>query len=176
MRMKLIVSLSILLVLGGSCGVKHNEHAHSHSPYSGEEKRAVKALSDEDIRNYLEGNGVGFAKAAELNGVPGPKHILENEAKLDLSPEQKKAVQNSFERMKAQAVDLGRQIVEHEKHLESLFRQAEITNDALQAKTRQIAELQGSLRYVHLQAHLEMKNILSPQQVETYNRLRGYTN
>jgi Spy/CpxP family protein refolding chaperone len=78
--------------------------------------------------------------------------------------------------MKEQAVDLGRQIIENEKELESLFRQAEITSDAVQAQTRKIAELQGNLRNAHLEAHLEMKKILSPQQVENYNRLRGYTN
>ncbi len=174
--MKIIVLLSALLVFGGSCSVNHNEHAHSQSPYSGEEKRDIKALSDGDIKNYLEGNGMGFAKAAELNGVPGPKHILENESKLDLSPEQKQAIQNAFEKMKEQAVDLGRQIVENEKQLESLFRQTEIASDAVQAQTRKIAELQGSLRAAHLEAHLEMKKILSPPQVEKYNRLRGYTN
>ena len=174
--MRIIILLSALLVFGGSCGVSHNEHAHSQSPYKGEEKRDIKALTDDDIKNYLEGNGMGFAKAAELNGVPGPKHILENEAKLDLSAEQREAIQNSFEKMKAQAIELGRQIVESEKELESSFRQTEITSDAVQAKTRKIAELQGNLRNAHLQAHLEMKKILSPQQVEKYNRLRGYTN
>ena len=172
--MRVIVLLSALLVLGGSCGVNHNEHAHS--PYAGGEKRDIKALSGDDIKNYLEGNGMGFAKAAELNGVPGPKHILENESKLDLSPEQRKAIQNSFEKMKEQAVNLGRQIVENEKELENLFRQTEITSDAVQAQTRKIAELQGNLRNAHLEAHLEMKKILSPPQVEKYNRLRGYTN
>lgn len=174
--MRIIILLSALLVFAGSCSVNNNEHAHSQSPYTGEEKREIKALSDGDIKNYLEGNGMGFAKAAELNGVPGPKHILENESKLDLSPEQKQAIQNSFEKMKEQAVNLGRQIVENEKQLESLFRQTEITSDAVQAQTRKIAELQGNLRNAHLEAHLEMKKILSPQQVEKYNRLRGYTN
>ena len=174
--MRVIVLLSALVVFGGSCGVNHNEHAHSQSPYTGEEKRDVKALSGDDIKNYLEGNGMGFAKAAELNGVPGPKHILENESKLDLSSEQREAIQNAFERMKEQAVDLGRQIVENEKELESFFRQTEITSDAVRAQTRKIAELQGNLRAAHLEAHLEMKKILSPQQVEKYNRLRGYTN
>lgn len=174
--MKVIILLLAILVFGGSCSVNQNEHAHSSSPYIGEQKRDVKALSETDIKNYLEGNGMGFAKAAELNGVPGPKHILENEAKLDLSPEQREAIRNSFEKMKEQAINLGRQIVENEKHLEGVFRQTEITEGAVEAQTRKIAELQGNLRNVHLQAHLEMKKILSPPQVEKYNRLRGYTN
>jgi Spy/CpxP family protein refolding chaperone len=165
-------------VLLASCGTKQGEHAHhkQESPYKGEQNRAVKALSDEDIRNYLEGNGMGFGKAAELNGYPGPKHILENESQLGLSAEQKKAVQDSFDRMKQKAVELGKQIVENEKQLEALFQSSEITGEALQAQTRKIAELQGELRNAHLAAHLEMKRVLSPEQVEKYNRLRGYKN
>jgi hypothetical protein len=30
------------------------------------------------------------------------------------------------------------------------------------------------LRYVHLVTHLETSSILTPQQIEKYNRLRGY--
>jgi hypothetical protein len=42
-----------------------------HSPYAGQEKREIKALSAEDIEGYLTGQGMGFAKAAELNHYPG---------------------------------------------------------------------------------------------------------
>lgn len=176
MKISAAITFLLILVLGGSCGANQSEHAHLQSPYAGQEKRAIKALSDEEIKNYLEGNGMGFAKAAELNGFPGPKHILENESKLDLSSEQKRAVQESFEKMKARAIDLGKRIVENEKELDRLFGQSEITGDVVQAKTREIAGLQGDLRNAHLQAHLEMKKILSPRQVEKYKRLRGYTN
>lgn len=173
----LLLAAPVLLV---SCGVKQSgggEHAHHQpSPYSGEEKRAVKALSDADVKNYLEGAGMGLAKAAELNGFPGPMHVLENEADLGLSPEQKKAVQESFDRMKSRAKELGARIVEGEKELDALFGKAEITDEILQSKTRRIAEMQGELRALHLGAHLEMKKLLSPEQVETYNRLRGYKN
>lgn len=178
MKLKAFALIFVLPVFFVSCGGAHDEHAHhtQNSPYSGEEKRAIKAISDDDIKNYLEGNGMGFAKAAELNGFPGPKHILENESNLGLSAEQKKAVQDSFDKMQRQAIELGGQIVENEKQLDALFGKSEITNETLQTETRKIAELQGSLRNVHLQAHLEMKKILSPEQVEKYNRLRGYKN
>lgn len=178
MKLKTFALIFVLPVLLVSCGGAHDEHAQhtQNSPYSGEEKRAIKAISDDDVKNYLEGNGMGLAKAAELNGFPGPKHILENESNLDLSAEQKKAVRDSFDKMKSQAVELGKQIVESEKELDNLFGKSEITNEILQTKTREIGELQGNLRNVHLQAHLEMKKILSPEQVEKYNRLRGYKN
>ena len=179
MKLKTFALFFVLTVLLASCGEKHGggEHAqHSQSPYSGEEKRAIKAISDDDVKNYLEGKGMGLAKAAELNGYPGPMHVLENESGLDLSAEQKKAVQDSFDKMKMQAVELGKQIVENEKELDGLFGKSEITSEVVQTKTQKIAALQGDLRNIHLQAHLEMTKILSPEQVEKYNRLRGYKN
>ena len=40
------------------------------SPYAGEETRAIKALSAQEVESLLGGKGMGFAKAAELNGYP----------------------------------------------------------------------------------------------------------
>jgi hypothetical protein len=58
------------------------------SPYAGEEARAIKALSDQEIEAYLSGQGMGYAKAAELNSYPGPKHVLELARELGLTPAQ----------------------------------------------------------------------------------------
>ena len=41
-------------------------------PYAGQQTRAIKALSDDDIAALRAGEGMGMAKAAELNGYPGP--------------------------------------------------------------------------------------------------------
>ena len=38
----------------------------------------------------------------------------------------------------------------------------------------EIATLRGELRLAHLRAHLAMKTILTPEQIEAYDRLRGY--
>jgi hypothetical protein len=40
--------------------------------YAGQQARTTKALSDEDIAALSNGEGKGMAKAAELNGYPGP--------------------------------------------------------------------------------------------------------
>ena len=50
---------------------------HPLSPYAGQQTRAIKALSPEDLAGLLNGEGRGMAKAAELNGYPGPVHVLE---------------------------------------------------------------------------------------------------
>ena len=39
----------------------------------------------------------------------------------------------------------------------------------------EIATLRGQLRWAHLQAHLEVAAALAPQQIATYDRLRGYS-
>ena len=43
------------------------------APYAGEAGRDIKALSPQDVDAYLNGQGMGLAKAAELNGYAGPK-------------------------------------------------------------------------------------------------------
>ena len=176
MKLRKIIWITAFVSLSGACAVGNKEQSHQHSPYAEQAKRAIKSLSDADIAAYTNGEGMELAKIAELNGFPGPKHILENEAAMELSAEQKAEVQKSFQKMKEKAVELGKQIVEKEKELDQLFRQNKIDETILQEKTFGIAKLQGELRSAHLQAHLEMKKILSPAQVEKYNSLRGYQN
>ncbi|MCP4935580.1 MAG: hypothetical protein GY927_15590, partial [bacterium] len=58
------------------------------SKYAGQEKRMIKSLSADDIAELQKGAGWGLAKAAELNGVPGPAHLLELKHEIVLTPEQ----------------------------------------------------------------------------------------
>jgi hypothetical protein len=55
------------------------------SPYAGQQARTIKALSDEEIAALRNGEGLGMAKAAELNGYPGPLHVLALAAQLELT-------------------------------------------------------------------------------------------
>ncbi len=77
------------------------------SKYAGEESRKIKSLSDSDIDDLLNGRGWGLAKAAELNGVPGPKHLLEMSSEIDLSPEQISAINAVWADMNTKAKALG---------------------------------------------------------------------
>ena len=142
--------------------------------YAGEERREIKSLSTEEIEQLLQGQGMGLAKAAELNHYPGPRHVLELSGQMELTPEQSTATQAAFERMREEAVRLGRQIVERERALDAMFAKSEIDAGKLRAATSEIAQLQGSLRAAHLAAHLEMRRILSPAQIKKYDELRGY--
>ena len=53
------------------------QHKHDHGPYAGMQQRALKALSEDQIADLRAGKGMGLALAAELNGYPGPIHVLE---------------------------------------------------------------------------------------------------
>ncbi|MGD8983024.1 MAG: hypothetical protein PVH99_03030 [Desulfobacteraceae bacterium] len=145
-----------------------------HSPYAGQEKREIKALSQEDIEGYLTGQGMGFAKTAELNHYPGPKHVLELAGKLDLEKVQIDQTKEAYNRMHKDAVSLGTTIVEKEGFLDHLFASGRIDAEKLRKITLEIGTLQGELRAVHLRAHLEMRRILTPHQIQRYDELRGY--
>jgi hypothetical protein len=143
-------------------------------PYAGQQARPIKALSDDDLAALRKGEGMGMAKAAELNGYPGPKHVLDLGRQLQLTDAQRRDVQAIFERMSAAAKPLGGELIEQEQALDQLFAEGDITINRLAAATAAIAELQGRLRAVHLSAHLETRALLNLDQIARYQQLRGY--
>jgi Spy/CpxP family protein refolding chaperone len=83
-------------------------------------------------------------------------------------------VEQIFEAMRGNARDLGVEIVAAERELDVAFVSGTIDDDQLQRQTATIAELQGRLRATHLAAHLTTRDVLTPQQIERYDELRGY--
>ena len=142
-------------------------------PYAGQQARTIKSLSADDIAALIKGEGMGMAKAAELNGYPGPIHVLTLAQELKLTEVQLQQVQAIFDRMSTAAKLLGAELVERERVLDQLFAKGEITPERLGAETAAIAELQGRLRSVHLAAHLETRALLSADQITLYQQLRG---
>lgn len=139
--------------------------------YAGQQARAVKSLSAQEVGDLLAGRGMGLAKAAELNHYPGPMHALELRDALALTSDQTRTVEAIFARMRDAARPLGARIVEHEATLDRRFAVGRITPDELRAGS---AAMQGELRAVHLAAHLETRAALTPEQVARYDVLRGY--
>ena len=144
------------------------------SPYPGRQEREIKALSADRVQAYLEGRGMELALAAELNHYPGPLHALELSGPLKLTAAQKAQTEKARVRILGEAKRLGRLIVAKEEELNGLFVAEKIDEGGLRTLLREIARLQGELRIAHLQRHLEMKRILTPEQVKRYDELRGY--
>ena len=148
--------------------------AEQQSPYTGSVANEIKALSPTEVNDYLNGKGMGFAKAAELNHYPGPRHVLDLADQLVLSEDQAHRTQRLFDAMHMRAVDLGRRLVEQERRLDQLFVSGNVDPEALSAILLEIATLQAEIRYVHLSAHIKQTALLTSEQLRSYDRLRGY--
>jgi hypothetical protein len=146
----------------------------AQSPYLGMQTRSIKALSDQQIADLKAGRGMGLALPAELNGYPGPAHVLELSDQLGLSAEQKARVQSLFDSMKAEAVPLGENLLAQEAALDEQFSNRSISPESLKAATAAIGVTQGELRDTHLKYHLRTAQILSAEQMQHYSMLRGY--
>src|SRR5262245_43790913 len=120
--------------------------AFAQSPYVGMQTRSIKALSDQQIADLKAGRGMGLALPAELNGYPGPAHVLELSDQLGLSTEQKAHVQSLFDSMKAEAVPLGAKLLAQEAALDEQFTSRSVTPESLRAATAAIGVTQGELR------------------------------
>jgi hypothetical protein len=149
------------------------EPAH-HSPYAGQEGRAIKSLSPKDIDELRNGRGWGMAKAAELNGVPGPVHLLELREEIALTPRQVEQIEGLYRAMKAKATTFGIRLIELERGLNESFATRAVTQASLDRQLGEIAGVRKALRLTHLETHLRTPPLLTSHQIATYNRLRGY--
>jgi Spy/CpxP family protein refolding chaperone len=164
--------MAVFVVLAAS--VPALAGAQPVAPYAGQQARDVKSLSADEVKAYLAGDGLGMAKAGELNHYPGPKHVLDLAAQLRLTADQQRRIERVRSVMTATAVPLGTELVGAERSLDEAFANRTIDEATLRATTLHIGELQGKLRAVHLSAHLATRAILTAEQIAAYDALRGY--
>lgn len=148
--------------------------ASEPSPYAGQEDRSIKSLSAEEIVSLRRGDGMGFAKLAELNHFPGPRHVLDVADELGLSSQQLEATRTLYEEMRQSAVSLGEEIIAAESRLNLQFEEGTVDAESLESALMQIGKLRARLRNVHLRAHLSQAELLEPEQIRRYDVVRGY--
>src|SRR6267142_3864759 len=129
-----------------STGFSSTAPAQSVQPYSGMQSRSIKALSDQQVADLRAGRGMGLALAAELNGYPGPSHLIELSDQLALTPEQLSKLKGMFDAMKAETIPIGENLVAQEEALDRLFAENAISERQLKAATENIGEIQARLR------------------------------
>ena len=144
------------------------------SSYAGEEARPVKSLSSEDLAELRRGGGWGLAKAAELNGMPGPLHLLELKDAIPLTPAQVEAITAIYARMRGAAIAEGERFIAAEQVLEDSFRARTVTKESLGRMLGDIERSRVRLRFIHLSAHLDTPELLTEAQIARYDALRGY--
>ena len=149
----LIVEIPAALVLA-LIGATGSAFAAETTTYAGQQTRELKALSEAHIAGLLAGRGMGYAKAAELNGYPGPLHVLELADELALSDQQRSDTQELFNQMQTSAKRLGATLVDAERQLDEVFQAKSVDEKALSDITANIGRIEAQLRAVHLRAHV----------------------
>ena len=160
----------LFLSIAFTSSASNNHHSH----YVGQEDRKIKSLSHKDIQDLQSGAGWGLAKPAELNGVPGPIHVLELKQDLSLSDEQVEQIEVIWSRMNQKAIEEGNRYIVAEEKIERFFASKSENINELENLLNQSSQHLANLRKIHLSAHLETLPILSFHQVKKYSVLRGY--
>jgi len=171
--MKRLLLFAFLAALSRPADAQHAGHAYG-SPYAGQETRDIKSLSADDIGELRRGGGWGLAKAAELNGVPGPAHLLELKDEIGLDPGQIAAIEAIFEKMRTEAAKEGERLIAFERAIETAFRDGTATDRRLRDLLRDVERSRARLRYIHLATHLSTPPLLTRAQLDRYADLRGY--
>ncbi len=94
----LLVGLGALALVASIPMMIGNSAAQSPGSYAG-----IKALSAEQIADLRTGRGMSFALAAELNGCPGPRHVLKLAEQLGLTDRLPAAQMQNYSRLRGYA-------------------------------------------------------------------------
>lgn len=146
------------------------------SPYAGryDPAAAIRSLTPQEVAQIERGEGAGFALPAELNGVPGPRHVLDLAHQLGLSHEQRLQVQQIADEMRGAVMPAGERYLAAVRALEEAFRAGALTEETLPGQVAEVSRLEGELAAAHLVAHLRTMKVLTPEQDMVYQELRGY--
>lgn len=170
--------LALLLIVGSPSVASAQKGSGSGSGAVSDTKArplpsATSALTPDEIAALKQGHGMGFALAAELNGWPGPAHVLEHEAELRLTADQKARVKAIHDAMRKKAIAAGSTYIAAEERLADAFRSGAAQAVTLARLVRQVEEARADLRLVHLTAHLDTAQVLSAEQRRRYQELRA---
>ena len=123
-----------LCVLGLTLCLSSFSMAKDLSNYTVQQHREIKSLSSDDIQALETGSGWGLAKPAELNGIPGPSHVLALRQELKLTDRQFEQIQAIWKEMDQQAKYYGKAYLAAEKKLDEFF--LKIQNSMVEFKER----------------------------------------
>jgi hypothetical protein len=132
----------------GGTAPGHGAGHRGQSPYAGtfDPASPIRALTLEELDQVRAGAGMGLARAAELNGLPGPRHVLDLGADLQLTPEQRAELQALYDQMLATARETGRQYLATQEAFEADLRAARVSVDALPERVAEVNRLRGSYK------------------------------
>lgn len=171
--------MALSLIVPLAAGAQHSGPMPSRAsgaPHHATPGVEIPGLGTDEIAELREGRGMGLARVADVQGYPGPRHVLDawTAGSLPLSKEQVAQVQDIGRAMELEARRVGSLVLDSERELALAFRSGTIDVTSLRPRLDRIAALRGELRAVHLNAHLATRAVLHPAQLARYAELRGH--
>jgi len=134
---------------------------------------SAQSVIPPDREGLLKGQGMDLAAIAESNNWPDSRQVLAMKNELGLTRDQVKKTE-ALEKVTGSAAGAkGEEIVQAEEELAAMFQSGEAAEKAVRMKLEQIGKARAELRFIHLQAYLRMKQILTPDQVKQYTELKA---
>jgi hypothetical protein len=167
--------IAALLLLASLMPVAaQHQHRPAATPYAGFDQREMPALTPAQLDDLRAGRGAGMALPAELNGYPGPMHVLEHAAALELTAAQRGAIETLMHMMHVEAIAAGAEVIAAERVLNALFAETRAAPETVREASTAVGAAQARLRSAHLVAHIGTRALLNEAQRARYDELRGY--
>lgn len=173
---QVVFALTILVIVGGLAPVVPAQHrgAHggAHAGPGASPHRQMQETLDEIDRVIAQGLGAGMAFAADQNGYPGPRHVLELKERLHLTPVQEARITTLETAMFADARPKSARLLEAEARLRRLFADGVADETRVRVAIGEIERARSEVRLVHLLTHLETRAVLTEEQRRLYHDAR----
>lgn len=161
---KILFSVIFLLLLSKANAQNPADTIPSMSP--------VRTLSYEQYRAYSKGDDINdIGMVAEAHHYPQPAKVLKYKKELDLSPSQITKLKEFDAYMHKRTLQTGGSIISTEKTLDELFRTKKINEGSIIYYTQRYGQYLGEYRNAVLFACYSTQRILTPQQVQRFERL-----
>ena len=173
--MKTLPLALMMIALTTSANAQHSGHGSDQTqPYAGLDGRALPSLSAEELDGLRAGRGLAMALPAELNGYPGPLHVLELADRLKLTPDQASRTEALVAAMRKETIEIGQALIAAETRLDRIFKERRATAETIATETTAAGAARAALRATHLRYHLVMVEMLNERQIAEYRSARGY--
>jgi Spy/CpxP family protein refolding chaperone len=122
--------------------------------------------------NIAMGHGFGMAFAADQQGYPGPRHILELKDHLRLTAEQDARAQALVSAMYVESRPKSARLLDAEATLRRVLASGQAEEAAVRAAVAEVEYARTELRLVHLLTHFRTRDLLMDEQRRLYHEAR----
>lgn len=133
----------------------------------------AQAVIPADREGLLKGQEMDLAAIAEMYSLPSPRQVIALKAELGLTRDQLKRAEAAEKVVASAATAKGEEIVQAEEELAAMFELGTANEKLVRTKVDQIGKARAELRFMHLQAYLRIKQILTPDQLKQYAELKA---